>query len=491
MKKTFAIFFLVVCALSIKCQTPNKSPTRWTKINSLSDDFNNSTLNTSLWESDNSSDNTCVTSFSSNNVYFETSAFTSDKVMKIKTKKLASSIVKACNGNDVTFNLESGLIRSKELYQYGYYEINAKIPNTTHSVGSSFWLWYSDFCHTDETIYLEIDIFENLSNFPNNHVSHIHKGCCGCDEYSYDYNFQTCPGYRCSCVGEENSNLGYDQSLGFHKYGLDWQQNYIDFYVDDKLIYHVASLPRHNTQCPTSTTSSISVNELDYLPLRVILDGVVRSYEHYHSSTDCDYNEISYPTTSGDIFEVDYFHYYKRNPEIIDVKTDFSTYQTEITFSSGIKDDEYSHSIIPSGSSTIYLYNDKAKISFNSSSVTHITVNATQKTPQQWYNTNYECKNCTTGNMYNCPSITIKDTPNFNTVISTSDFDIQYSSNLYLNSYNTNTVYIANTITTPYYQDSAIISNADIIFNVKDYVYFNYGFEVQLGASLYVNPINN
>lgn len=215
MKKLIVITALVIYITSIKCQTPTKpsSEGKWSIVNPLSDDFNGSYLNTSLWKyGEYCYNHGYVTDYNPDNVSFGNSAFVGEKVLKIKTKALSSPITKSCNNQTATFNFESGDIESKNLYQYGYFEISAKMPNTTHSVGSAFWLWHQDFCaYPSLQRYGEIDMAENLSSFPNNHGVNIHTGCCG---DGYNYNKGSMAGYACSGA---DSDLGFNQTTGFHK----------------------------------------------------------------------------------------------------------------------------------------------------------------------------------------------------------------------------------------------------------------------------------
>ncbi len=123
-----------------------------------------------------------------------------------------------CDGNiecAQDYNYTSAWFESKQLFQYGYFEIRCKLP-AVYKIWPAFWLYSQD----GNNWYNEIDIFETGSNknkVTNNVHWHIYKangemGLSG----NYDY--------------EILSNSIDDN---YHIYGLEWTPDEIVWYIDN------------------------------------------------------------------------------------------------------------------------------------------------------------------------------------------------------------------------------------------------------------------
>jgi len=126
-----------------------------------------------------------------------------------------------------------GGIVSKASFRYGYYEVQAK---TTANPGwhTSFWIFAgsgtSTYVPTSST---EIDDFEINSDTP----SSISMG-----EIEWA-NSATTGGTRCNSAYKP----GYSTADAFHTYGLEWTEQQINYYLDDKLICSQSYPPSKHT----------------------------------------------------------------------------------------------------------------------------------------------------------------------------------------------------------------------------------------------------
>ena len=109
-------------------------------------------------------------------------------------------------------NYSGGEFRSNQFYHYGYYETSMKAIKND-GVVSSFFTYTGP---SDNNPWDEIDI-EIL----------------GKDTTKVQLNY-----YRNGQGGHETMiDLGFDSSQDFHRYGFDWQQDHITWYVDGKAVH--------------------------------------------------------------------------------------------------------------------------------------------------------------------------------------------------------------------------------------------------------------
>ena len=125
-----------------------------------------------------------------------------------------------------------GLVSNKTKFSYGYFEIEGKIPKGANN-WSAFWMWSYDSWPP------EIDVFESYTN-NNGSLFNIFNNW----KIWNIWNVQTNVFYR-----DKNENIAMirgqkhwfnifkkSPSKRFIKYGVDWQEDYIKIYYDDRLV---------------------------------------------------------------------------------------------------------------------------------------------------------------------------------------------------------------------------------------------------------------
>lgn len=173
----------------------------------------------------------------------------------------------------------SGQCISLEFVKYGYFEIKAKIMKSAGS--SAFWLAYP--AKTDPQT--EIDIFEmgGKGHTPNPNGDGTFLSSA--NRYNMDYHLwesDSTPG-REGYDRNETWTAPFDFADDYHVYGLDWQEDFIRWYVDGILIHVKETL------------------DMKY-PMRVILD----SEAFWGGTTDGGW--FGYPVNSDlpSKFRIDY-----------------------------------------------------------------------------------------------------------------------------------------------------------------------------------------
>lgn len=132
------------------------------------------------------------------------------------------------NGQTITIKHSAGVICSKALYGYGYYE--AKIRLSSFSTWDAFWL-YGDTGEEPS----EIDIMEQLkptllAYTTNLHITAPRLWGCGTRRRQYPKT--------------QTETLSRD----WHRYGLNWQPGYCEFYFDGRLVRVHTRKARHITR---------------------------------------------------------------------------------------------------------------------------------------------------------------------------------------------------------------------------------------------------
>lgn len=147
--------------------------------------------------------------------------------------------VKTCNGRTKYYT--SGQVISPTDFQYGYFEIRAKLPH-----GNGFWpaFWFWTGC--SQGAYREIDVFE----------------FCGCDctdfksgfFYEDDYN-----SIGADHIKHKNQEIDIDGNGcdAFHTYGVEWTPSNIDFYLDGVKKF---SNPNININIPMPVILNLAIN---------------------------------------------------------------------------------------------------------------------------------------------------------------------------------------------------------------------------------------
>lgn len=183
------------------------------------------------------------------------------------------------------FYYTSGNIKTTKKFPHGRFEAKVKIPT-----GKGLWpaFWTYDGAH----VYNEIDIFEFWGSPPeqsSRHRMNIH----------YDYGDG-----RKDCATKYN---GTDFSQDFHIFGLIWDENKIEWYVDgvikrtDTRLYYTNGQPV--TVCPIPQGPYIKNTIYTMDPMRIILNLAIQSSDYAP--------DISTPFPI--YMEVDWVRHYQRH----------------------------------------------------------------------------------------------------------------------------------------------------------------------------------
>lgn len=130
----------------------------------------------------------------------------------------------------------TGVLRSRELVKYGFFEVRAQCMN---SAGSS--TFFLSECNEEQ--WSEIDIFE-IGGKAIEHEQIVHT----CLHEFYNPNNIIAP---CSIHEEIHYAYGYDHKINwrpaddYHVYGLDWSRDSIKWYVDGRMIRGVQNIRWH------------------------------------------------------------------------------------------------------------------------------------------------------------------------------------------------------------------------------------------------------
>jgi len=169
-----------------------------------------------------------------------------------KQQYLISLIAKYKNDPEITINVSSGVVCSKKLFSYGYYE--ARIFMQSEKTWNAFWLYGEG---KDPT---EIDIMEQLNGKLNEYSTNAH------------ITYKTCFGRRKRKQHEQDIA---QTIIGWHTYGLDLKKDKLIFYFDGNpvrvLSRHVSqiTLPQRvifNTACYPEYDTMMKIDYFVYNP---------------------------------------------------------------------------------------------------------------------------------------------------------------------------------------------------------------------------------
>ena len=115
------------------------------------------------------------------------------------------------------YKYTSGLLNTYHSFSqtYGYFEMNAKLP-AGQGFWPAFWLLPENGGWPPE-----LDIMEVLGNDPSTLYTTVHTGAAN-NSFS-------------------QANHVVDLSAGFHTYGVDWEPDYITWYLDGHAVYKTAT----------------------------------------------------------------------------------------------------------------------------------------------------------------------------------------------------------------------------------------------------------
>lgn len=187
-----------------------------------------------------------------------------DGILNITATSDPTGIGIPSNYYNAGINWTSGEITTQGLFQqtYGYFEIRAELPAGA-GMWPAFWMLPANGSWPPE-----LDVFEMLGNNPSTIYTTVHSSDAG--------------------QGAGSSTSGTNTSTGFHTYGVDWEPNYITWYLDGQEIYQVAT-PADMNQ-----------------PMYMIVNLAVGGYGSWPGPTNG-----STPTT--DTMSIDYIRTYQTN----------------------------------------------------------------------------------------------------------------------------------------------------------------------------------
>jgi beta-glucanase (GH16 family) len=139
------------------------------------------------------------------------------------------------------------LTKGKIDQKYGRIEARIKLPYGK-GIWPAFWMLGSNFDTVNWPQCGEIDIMEYLGNQPTKILGTIHG-----------------PGYSGANAITKSYTLKNDRfDTDFHVFGIEWGENYINFYVDDVL---------YNQITPADVTGEWVFNEPFYIILNIAVGG--------------------------------------------------------------------------------------------------------------------------------------------------------------------------------------------------------------------------
>ncbi|MBM6499942.1 MAG: glycoside hydrolase family 16 protein [Flavobacterium sp.] len=173
------------------------------------ENFNGNALDTLSWnfELGNGCPNVCGWGNNERQIYTKDNHELKDGFLIINTKKEASSYT----STRIT-------TAQKKEFQYGRIEARAKVP-TGKGIWPAFWMLGSNIKTVGWPKCGEIDILEYVGKEPSTVFTTLHTE----DSHGNSVNSR-----KTTIVGIEE---------GFHLYAIDWSEEKIDFFVDNKLVY--------------------------------------------------------------------------------------------------------------------------------------------------------------------------------------------------------------------------------------------------------------
>ena len=250
--------------------------------------------------------------FNQGNWEFDTTG--SGKVRMIYKKENCWGNIKVyepyCHDSLIPFKFTGAMMRSKEMFKYGYFEYRFKVDNPLHNLpnnagynayGPNFWLYNSDLTvYPDNPTrppakYSELDILElDGKNWAGD--ANIHYQKVEADTFFHAKGYPTLNGV---VVGEspyEKKNTFLYPSA-WHTVGCEWTKEYADFYYD------VPNFHRRYSD------DKIKIDELIEMPITI--DNYMPAFQFWtHFSNQLTKQPIYY--------DIDYVKVYQIKQEYID-----------------------------------------------------------------------------------------------------------------------------------------------------------------------------
>jgi beta-glucanase (GH16 family) len=213
-------------SLDVKAQAnPASDPSNssgWILNKEMSDEFEGRGLDTSKWliqgtdgEYRSKFIGRAPSQFSTKNVRLE------DGKLKLQTRwePAFSFSAKPDNEGKKYENITTAAVISKRQFLYGYMEIKCKAADA--SITSSFWMTGHNS---------ELDVFEFMGAPAQAHKKHLEK------EYLFTMIDWGNPKAGMKRVWQASHSLDWRVADAFHVYGCEWNENYLKFYADGKLV---------------------------------------------------------------------------------------------------------------------------------------------------------------------------------------------------------------------------------------------------------------
>lgn len=284
MKRKIKIYLVVTLMLfgfmmNLNAQSPPDLDDNWELLPTMSDNFSGSVINVGLWNKipalNGNTGQGC--GWGAGGIHVSNHVSVNNGYLKLKVSKAYNNYY------------YDGQIQTKNSnYTYGYFEISAKLlypgsfnTNNTpcaNGLWPSFWLYWIDWgqfpCYHDE-----VDIVEKLYKECEDTKS---MGGGMWDRYneSTDPNATNCSQVKRVAFNTTNSTALFEQE---HKYGLEWFENKLIWYLDDEIVYSytgegipthsmfvVLSMQVHNNYVDANTLfpQEFKVNYFNYYQLK-------------------------------------------------------------------------------------------------------------------------------------------------------------------------------------------------------------------------------
>jgi hypothetical protein len=171
---------------------------------------------------------------------------TADETLRLKARPNPKEFTITTIGPDGTEKITSpvgiGLISCTEKFEYGKFEIEAKLPNGPYA-WPAFWMW------SFETYPPEIDVIEGYSNKRSSYFNWRHDMLIG-RFWRVKSNIHLEDKVKCATKGGMNEDGTYRWQLGakagwlgfkspskrFNKYGVEWYPDQIRILFNDKCV---------------------------------------------------------------------------------------------------------------------------------------------------------------------------------------------------------------------------------------------------------------
>lgn len=198
---------------------------KWKLSETMSDEFEGQTLDTTKWSNDHRFwDGRQPSCFDPKNVSLRDGKLVLTSQWEDElTDAMKEANSKLPEGAQQYKDISASCVQSILPTGYGYYEIKARTAPI--SISSAFW-----FRNPTLKPIQEIDVFEQVGRPANFNLA----------KNGSDYPMNT--HYVVDGVDTSSAaiyNTGYDLTADFHVYGLEWDENFLRYYIDGELIHEI------------------------------------------------------------------------------------------------------------------------------------------------------------------------------------------------------------------------------------------------------------